>query len=228
MKKDSRNVYSFWFSLIALATSIIALCVFIFKVEPNSIVTIDTFIGVMATFIGILVTILVGYQIYNVFDMRRKLQEFKDLQETLNVQKNELKSLESRHNEGIYILQARLCYGDVEQKVEAFLKMHTAIQYSLSANHKEDGYKWLLDELYQYMIGVDSTTIFGGPSQCRKAVERLKELYRNNDSAIRNHENYLYIKDRYEELMTKFEKRLDLISACKIVSIEELDKEQGK
>ncbi|HIZ68352.1 MAG TPA: hypothetical protein H9966_00440, partial [Candidatus Prevotella avicola] len=38
-----------------------------------------------------------------------------------------------------------------------------------------------------------------------------------------NHPNYFYIRKRYEELMLKFEKRLDNIANQKNVSLEVLD-----
>ncbi len=60
-----KNQSTFWFALIALAISIITMVLFFVKVSANSVVDCMTFIGVIAAFIGISVTLLIGYQIYN-------------------------------------------------------------------------------------------------------------------------------------------------------------------
>lgn len=59
---------SFILSIVALAVSIITLAVIFFQVTPHSVIDLGTFIGVMTALIGICITFLVGYQIYNAID----------------------------------------------------------------------------------------------------------------------------------------------------------------
>ena len=67
--ENAKLNWSFWLSLMAFVVSLIALGVFIYKVEPYSVVTIDTYIGVIAGFIGISVTLLVFYLIFISLDL---------------------------------------------------------------------------------------------------------------------------------------------------------------
>lgn len=60
-------------------------------------------------------------------------------------------------------------------------------------------------------------------SDYTKQANKVKELCKNNDYQIRNHPNFLFVKDRYEELMEKFDIRLDYISNQKNVSLTEID-----
>lgn len=61
-----------------------------------------------------------------------------------------------------------------------------------------------------------------------KGVKHLKDLYKETDEAIRKHENYAFIKDRYEDLMTKFDTRLSIISQMKNPSLIYLDMISGE
>ena len=62
-----------WFSAIALFLSILACIVTWLRVEIYT--TNDTFVGIMAGFIGICATLIVGTQIYNSIDTRNTINE---------------------------------------------------------------------------------------------------------------------------------------------------------
>lgn len=226
MKENIKLNWSFWLSLLAFVISLVALCVFICKVEPYSVVTIDTYIGVIAGFIGISVTLLVGYQIYNAVDLRQRISAVEKLRESLENQQQQFEVLKNEQYESIEIIQARLFYKTSTMAIDTFLHFHSAIKYSLSVDHKSEGYKWLLDELEVYMLNITLATVMID-CHCNEDVpKRIKEFkgyYQEHDRDIRNHPNYLYIRDRYEILMSKFEKRLEFIASLKNVSLNVLD-----
>lgn len=229
MKENIKINWSFWLSLMAFIISLVALAVFICKVKPYSVVTIDTYIGVIAGFIGIAVTLLVGYQIYNAIDLRQRINAVETLRTSLENHQQQLEMLRMEQEEGFEIIQARLYSQFSDMIFETFLHFHSAIKYSLSVNHKKEGYKCFLDELESYMLRITTNSFIGClyKDDYSKKVKELRILYHDNDQKIRNHDNYLYIRDRYEDLMFKFEKRLDNISNVKQVSLEELDKIVG-
>ncbi len=226
MKEYTKLNWSFWLSLLAFVISIVALVVFFCKVGPYSVVSIDTFIGVIAGFIGIAVTLLVGYQIYNALDLRQRIAAVETLKTSLENQQQQLEVLKNEQAEGIEIIQARLFFNTPGMLLEAFLHFHSAIRYSLSVDHKREGYKWLLEELKVYMLGVSNVAFADCIDQkdFQNKINELKSFYQKYDQEIRNHANYLYIRNGYEELMSKFEIRLNYISNCKSVSLEEIDK----
>lgn len=91
---------SFILSFFALIVSIVTLVVIFIRVTPNSVIDLGTFIGVMTALIGISITFLVGYQIYNAIEIRQKLAEVDRLQEKLKQLEHFNKSAE----EGFYII----------------------------------------------------------------------------------------------------------------------------
>lgn len=225
MKENTKLNWSFWLSLLAFVISIVALAVFFCKVKPYCVVTIDTYIGVIAGFIGISVTLLVGYQIYNALDLRQRITAVETLKISMESQQQQLEVLKNEQAEGIEIIQARLFLNTPRMALEAFLHFHSAIRYSLSVDHRREGYKWLLNELNEYMLGISNRAFVDCISQkdFQNKINELKSFYQEYDREIRNHANYLYIRDGYEELMSKFEKRLDNIANLKNVSLEVLD-----
>jgi uncharacterized membrane protein YidH (DUF202 family) len=78
MKKTS------WLNFIAIIIAIISLGFSLFKVVPNSTFNNDTFIGVIAAFIGISVTLLIGYQIFNVVEVREKIKKLDGMDNSMN------------------------------------------------------------------------------------------------------------------------------------------------
>lgn len=82
-----------WISIVALAISVVAFCFSICRVVPVEIGT-DTYIGTLATLIGICVTLVIGYQIFNVIEWRGQLRELKTLKRELTATKEELNNLQ--------------------------------------------------------------------------------------------------------------------------------------
>lgn len=76
MKKYSLTVL---FATLSLTISIIVIILFFYRVGPNSIVDLGTFVGVSTAILGILITLLIGYQIYNAVDIRQKLSSIDEL-----------------------------------------------------------------------------------------------------------------------------------------------------
>ena len=72
MKDNLRRDFTFWLSIFAIAISAVTLILFFIKVTPNSVVDISSFIGAIAAFIGISVTMVIGFQIYNSWTLKIK------------------------------------------------------------------------------------------------------------------------------------------------------------
>ena len=71
---------TFWLSLLSFVLSIITIALFFVKITPNSVVDGLTFVGVIAAFIGISVTLLIGYQIYNAVEIKNRLYKMQQLE----------------------------------------------------------------------------------------------------------------------------------------------------
>ncbi len=216
---------TFWFALIAFAISIIMVILFFVRVSPNSVVDGMTFIGVIAAFMGISVTLLIGYQIYNAVDIKNRLNKIRQIEAEISDSKSKLTDLSNLQEEAIAIIEAKILQakGDF---CNAFVRFHSAIKYSIKLPFKREGYTLLLDDLAEYMkdINLTSFEISSVSDQLITEIELFKDLYAKDIIQIKKSPDYPIIKYRYEELMDKFGTRLNLIAQGKHVSPFTIDK----
>ena len=71
-------------SLIALVVSLAIVCVWIFSVNELSVVNSDTFMSAIIGVLGVLFTILMGWNIYSVIDVRQHKDEMNKTLEEIN------------------------------------------------------------------------------------------------------------------------------------------------
>lgn len=82
--------WAFWLSLIAIVMSGALIALWLFKAKTIAIIQLDTFIGVIVALMALLVTIVLGWQIYNAVEIKEKLISIKSLQEEQLQLKNEI------------------------------------------------------------------------------------------------------------------------------------------
>lgn len=223
-KKES-NGLSIIISILALAISIVTIVLFFIKVKPNCVVDANTFESTIVALIGVMVTLLVGYQIYEAVEMKMKIKELDELQRKTEVTQQDLENEKNKMQEQRCMLMYHVFYNAEDREVDAFLRLHESLLYSLSTETIHDDMKWYFDDLKNAMCWVDAETIgkceFEG--DLLEKIEKFKYLYKSNSVYIKKHENYFIIKDFYEEIMEKFEKRLENIRDGKMVSPYEID-----
>ena len=220
-----KNRLGFLCGYLSISISIITIALFFVKVKSSSVVDISTFLGITAAFIGISVTLLVGYKIFNVLDFRNKLTQVEELKKVLERQREETLTINLQQQEGFNIILARLYHKDCLQTLNAVLSLMQAIPCSLSLPQKAEGYTWLLDELKVYMLYVTMPSFGSGtPEHFKQAVNDFKSLFDPIDNEIRNHKNYLYIRDKYSQLIKEFNIRLNNIASFKNVGLTDMTK----
>lgn len=224
---------TFWIALTALMLSLGIIAVLIMDVWDVSVIDSNTFISAMVGMMTLVFTILIGYQIYNALEIRDKIAEIDKLKEELQEAKHNLSKdineLTREFQQGGYIMQARLAAEKSSEQHYAFLKMMSALRYSLDVNHSDDGYGWMHKELRGYMLYLNAGYPFSGTMQdVRGLVQGYREAYREDDEAIRAHKNYFFIRDWYEPLMIEFEKRLNGIAMMKPMSLTVVGEEQSE
>lgn len=220
----------FWMALIALMLSIITLAIIVIDVWSISVIDSNTFISAMVGIMTLVFTLLIGYQIYNAINAREKMEamrgEIDARLKEVEIIKGNVEALTNEFRQGGYILQARIEAKTPMHQYVAFLKMLSAIRAALDVDNREEGYGWMLNELKEYMLLLNNTYPFTGSSDViPKVVEEYRNKYKNDDIAIRKHDNYYIIRDTYEPLMADFEKRLDGIAQMKAMSLTEVGEE---
>lgn len=199
---------SFLFATLSLIISIIVVILFFYTVGPNSVVDLGTFIGVSTAIIGIMVTLLIGYQIYNAVDIRQKLSAIDKLKEELQETTGQMKSMENELYQSIYILQARISATRQNEYTNAFVKFNSAILYALEVDHHEDGYDWIMKELMEYINLLD-IGIFSG---CGVGyIDRYISNSQEDIKLIRAHKNFYIIREKYNQCIDKFLSKMEEI-----------------
>ena len=76
---------------ISLGISITLLVLWCCNVGGFTVVNLDSFVGVIVALLAIVVTLAVGWQIYNSFEIKGKIEELSALKEIINVQEKTIK-----------------------------------------------------------------------------------------------------------------------------------------
>ncbi len=133
MKKDVKLHWGFILSIISFALSVVTMIIFFIKVTPNSVVDSNTFIGAIAAFIGIAVTLVIGFQIYSIIDIKSKMADIDSLKEYIESTNSELTNTKETLSILEIELKGKIKYAEaitnmnLNHHYEAFLDLHYAI-----------------------------------------------------------------------------------------------------
>ena len=169
MKKNLKII----FLLLAVVGILVIALLLIFCNVSLADVSLDTFIGVMVTMIGILVTFAVGWQIINALEIKNKLAEIEKI------------SARSRYD--IALNRSYMLYKS-EECVKAFVSALEAIQYCLQIDEYEE-----LDTI------LNNLKEFAAASYNQSCYSSDKDTMIATDFEIRKSPKFVLIKDRYED-----------------------------
>lgn len=183
-------------SWIALALSIIA-CI-ITWVRVDVYFTNDTFVGIMAGFMGACATIVVGAQIYNSIETSRKIKELESLQTKIN---GDIVFLKEEREKSLHMTR----YG---------LNHSLGISTCISGN-KFYAYDAFFTALKEALI-LDNTTYINGvlnnievlcnriKSKPEKTMSKVFIIEKYNPKNLAEYNSYKLIETRYEEYYNIF------------------------
>lgn len=212
MKENTRFNISFWFSTFSIAISIVTIVLFFWRVTPYSVVDNLTFISVIAAFIGISVTMVIGFQIYSFISIKDKMKEYASFKMGLNQTNCELHNtkenlllLEYELKGTIEYSEGMINYGQKHYS-EAFNKIQSALIYFAQLDSKKElltAYTKLLNvcmnELSQEEFSSDSKGI---------QIDVQQLLVQHNDLKLKETKYYWVIKDSYEEIYKDFQNKI--------------------
>ena len=98
---------------LSLRISVTMLVLWCCNVGGFTVVSLDSFVGVIVTLLAIIVTLAIGWQIYNVFEIKAQLKETNILKEKLNIQEkeNEKQICQIRH-----LISASMAENEINRK----------------------------------------------------------------------------------------------------------------
>jgi len=192
-----------WVSLLALGISVLALIFVSFHVEVT--VTHETFIGIMASFMGAAATIIVGAQIYNSIEAKRQFTLLKKQQDEFYENFNKIKKEMPEIKSNIHVFWSLR-----ENQQRQLQHLLCALYYQLQSDNVEklkeildDMDKCIMDAMYRY-------TGYSGGVPCKVNEDFMADINFEIEGNrvidyIKSNSKYFYIKERFEKLLSRRE-----------------------
>ena len=178
---------------LSLAISITLLALWCCNVGGFTVVSLDSFVGVIVALLAIIVTLAVGWQIYNSLEIKNKIKELSSLEV-------KIKEQEKKFGQELINSEYRVAYiygySAMKEKsyIDAFRYNIIALDCALKLD-KPNRIEFTLKkiEIICNLIAEQSTY----PSNL------YKDIYSRNDS-IKTSVYYSFINERYEKIYESF------------------------
>jgi hypothetical protein len=180
-------------AFLSLAISITLLVLWCCNVGGFTVVSLDSFVGVIVALLAIIVAFVVGWQIYNSIEIKGKIEELSALKEIINDQEKTIKQETGKSQHLISYILGNEAYKE-KRYLDAFRFLMSSLRYSMQLDSPLN-VESLLKGLEQINKHISKETDFE-PSK----TEDISAY--NNDIKISS--GYNLIKDRYEEIYINF------------------------
>lgn len=217
MKKEininSRLNWSFWLSIFAIVISSITILLFFWKVKPYSVVDASTFIGIIAAFIGISVTLVIGFQIYSFISIKDKINEMTSLKNELTATELEIQKTKNNLGDLENELKGLICISEFRSNVEkgkicdAFQNLQEAMVYYSDLDSKKDDLNSYVEILNECLKEAKKEE-FGIPVK-NIMINSLILLIKKYHLILKESKYYWVIKDNYNKTYSDFLKKLE-------------------
>ena len=178
---------------LSLAISITLLVLWCCNVGGFTVVSLDSFVGVIVALLAIIVTIAVGWQIYNSIEIKNKINELSSLEV-------KIKEQEKKFGQEINYSEYRVAYiyGISAMKDKDYINAFRYHIIALAHAMKLENPNKIKDSLKGLKIMCDK---IAGDSTYHSIL--YNEIYLRNDS-IKESPYYAFIKERYEKIYNSF------------------------
>lgn len=191
---------SFWISIVTVI-AVIALWVYVLTTKNNSIASLGVS-DVMITLLGCLVTFSVGWQIYNVLELKNKQEQINSKINELDnltdvVKKQEIDIQLNAEKSKRYLLQS-IFYSSLNKNdhVEQFVNVHVILLYDISVSQFNDKIVEDMEQLRKLACLIQNHSEILYPTNY--------DLLKQNEITIKQSPLYSSIKDDYEKIMKSF------------------------
>lgn len=183
------NTFSKLCGYAGFALSIVLIILWCCNTGGFSVVNLDSFVGAIVALLAILITIVLGWQIYNAIEMKQKIHELEILKNQFAEQKETVEQLANKTRHCILLTWGDDA-ADNDENEESFRYYIAALKFSMMLK------KPLNIDVIQRQLNTVANRI-------KKGASHQKEFYQevlNDNRIIRNMPNYVYIKTWYEPL----------------------------
>lgn len=182
---------------------------FFIKVSPNSVIDGMTYISIMATFIGVSVTLVIGYQIYSTIAIKDRLNHIESINSELVKTKNYIVELEI-HLKGKIAETDAKSHATMKKYAKAFTSLHTALGYYCNLDIMKEVIPPMVKLLESYANQICKDEF--DPRFINQEIDILFISLNSDSTIIKTTKYYWLIKDVYE---TIFLRTHDLLNSFK-------------
>lgn len=184
-------------SSLALIGVLVIIGLIIFKDISLCTITLDTFVGVMVSIMGILITFVVGWQIINTLEIKTKLTEIDNVKYDLDEQREKLKETTFKSQHLVSYTWALDAY-DRGEDAESFRYAVTSLLNSMQLTKP---------------INIEALlTIMEKSTKEIPQGFKIKRIFYNlvieDDKSIRELKDYVYVQERYEPCFELYIKKV--------------------
>jgi len=197
---EQQNKKSTWALCLSIAAILLCLLVFALwalEVMPHSVVTVDSFIGACVALLGVIVTVAVGWQIYNAIEMKEKIAEIDRLQQQQEGQEHRMEQMYCNASRVVGYAMAAIAENR-HDNANVMRWLLSSFKFSLLQDVPQDINDMLLDMQDFVKVMPDNASI---------SKSGLTEIV-DHDKEIRNNPLYKIFANKYEPILEEFAKKI--------------------
>lgn len=183
---------------LSLAISILIALLWCCNVGGFSVINLDSFVGVIVALLAIIVTLVVGWQIYNSIEVKNKIEKLCQLENDFSQYKETTKQQDYKCAEYINILCA---YNSINKAkyCDAFICFLKSLCYAIQQTPISSNLDFLFEALKENVEKIGNESPIAEEYLC---------IAREADKEIRSSTIYPAIKMRYEEIYDILTKKM--------------------
>lgn len=199
------NSFAHVCAYLSLAISITMLVLWCCNVGGFTVVSLDSFVGIIVALLAIVVTISIGWQVYNTIEIKNRIEKVDELEEIYNKQENMIQQIQ---NHSLYLIYASMGNSALND-----------YQLASKINSSSTTYQLLAAFIY-YMKSLNSSVSLESPLNTQTLLDFLKYIttqqiqegttdkymddIKDINNKIRSSKHYDIIKNHYENIYNDF------------------------
>ena len=196
-----------WVSILALVISVIALMLS-YRVAP---IDFKDYWGVVLGTLSLLVTLLIGWQIYGSLEMEKQMKDIRKLNLLLVNKMSEIDSQSLNLRAAVNFAQAASIMS--QQPITAYKSLLVSLYYGLKAGDSDRVCSALgtMENICKALDTIDKERI---PKDINDSLDVFNEKGENVVCEVKKHSEYLLIKDRYEKVEAEMKNVVERLKTC--------------
>ena len=180
-------------AFLSLAISLAMVGLWISGVWELKVVNLNTFVGVIVSLLAIIVTLAIAWQIYNAVDMKKKVEELKQLEDRLKEQEKSLEQMKFSSSARINRLTGITAF-HAHQMTHAFRFMLASLRDELQLEKPKE---------VNYLLNMMRTIVDRITPETKYKSNLYESIIKSNEK-IQSLDNYEIMRSRYEYIFDKF------------------------